>query len=169
MNVTCHACIGGANLCDDMKQLEAGVQVVVGTPGRIYNMLKRSALRTLFLSYKSHIFVFIHMLGSENIKMFILDEADERLCRGSNNQISDIFTMLPASVQVIVTSDTMAFDLLEITTKYMHDPVKVLIKREERTLEGIRQFYVNVEREVSIYTCHSIIADRCIIIVLFRC
>lgn len=109
----------------------------------------------------SCIFVFIHIVGSENIKMFILDEADELLCRGSNDQISDLFTMLPASVQVIVTSDTMAFDLLEITTKYMHDPVKVLIKREERTLEGIRQFYVNVEREVSIFTCHSIIADRC--------
>ncbi|CAF3684496.1 unnamed protein product [Rotaria socialis] len=129
MNVTYHACIGGANLGDDMKQLEAGAQIVAGTPGRIYNMLKRSVLR------------------SENIKMFVLDEADELLCRGFNEQISDIFTMLPERVQAIVTSDTMAFDLLEVTAKYMNDPVKVLIKREERTLEGIRQFYVNVERE----------------------
>ncbi len=46
MNVTCHACIGGVNLREDMKRLEAGVQVVVSTPGRIYDMLKRSALRT---------------------------------------------------------------------------------------------------------------------------
>ena len=46
MNVTCHACIGGTNVHDDIKRLEAGVQVVVGTPGRVYNTLKRSALRT---------------------------------------------------------------------------------------------------------------------------
>ncbi|CAM4840294.1 unnamed protein product [Rotaria magnacalcarata] len=129
MNVTYHACIGGAKLHDDMKQLEAGVQIIAGTPGRIYDMLQRSVLR------------------SENIKMFVLDEADELLSRGFNDQISDIFTMLPKSVQVIVASATMAFDLLEITAKYMKDPVKVLIKREERTLEDIRQFYVNVERE----------------------
>lgn len=46
MNVTCHACIGGVRLSEDIKQFEAGVQVVVSTPGRIYDMLKRSALRT---------------------------------------------------------------------------------------------------------------------------
>lgn len=45
MNVTCHACIGGVNVRENMKHLEAGVQVVVGTPGRIYDMLKRSVLR----------------------------------------------------------------------------------------------------------------------------
>ncbi|CAF3469169.1 unnamed protein product [Rotaria sp. Silwood1] len=129
MNVTCHACIGGTNLREDMKQLEAGVQIVVGTPGRIYDMLKRSVLR------------------SENIKMFVLDEVDELLSRGFKDQIYDIFTMLSGNVQVIVASTTMAFDLLEITAKFMNDPVKVFFKIEERMLEGVRQFYVNVERE----------------------
>jgi translation initiation factor 4A len=46
MNVTCHACVGGVNPREDIKRLEEGVQVVVGTPGRTYDMLKRSALRT---------------------------------------------------------------------------------------------------------------------------
>ena len=46
MGVTCHACIGGTNVRDDIKRLEAGVQIVVGTPGRVYDMLNRSALRT---------------------------------------------------------------------------------------------------------------------------
>ena len=46
MNVTCHACVGGVNIREDMKRLEAGVQVVVSSPGRIYDMLKRSAFRT---------------------------------------------------------------------------------------------------------------------------
>jgi translation initiation factor 4A len=46
MNVTCHACTGGGNIREDMKRLEAGVQIVVSTPGRTYDMLKRSALST---------------------------------------------------------------------------------------------------------------------------
>ncbi|CAF4051135.1 unnamed protein product [Rotaria sordida] len=129
INVTCHACIGSMNLREDMKRLEAGVQVVVSTPGRTYDMLKRSALR------------------SENIKMFVLDEADEILSRGFKEQIYDLFTMIPPNVQVILLSVTMPYDLLEITTKFINNPVKILIKKEERTLEGIRQFYVNVERE----------------------
>ncbi|CAF4682657.1 unnamed protein product [Rotaria sp. Silwood1] len=129
MNVTSHACIGNTNIHEDIKILQAGVQVVVGTPGRIYDMLKRSALR------------------AENIKMFVLDEADELLSHGFNEQIYDIFTMLPGNIQVIVLSVTMPCDLLDITTKFMNDPVKVFIKTEERTLDGIRQFYVNVERE----------------------
>ncbi|CAF1336469.1 unnamed protein product [Rotaria sordida] len=129
INVTCHACIGGMNLREDMKRLEAGVQVVVSTPGRTYDMLKRSALH------------------SENIKMFVLDEADEILSRGFKEQIYDLFTMMPPNIQVILLSVTMPYDLLEITTKFINNPVKILIKKEERTLEGIRQFYVNVERE----------------------
>ena len=52
----------------------------------------------------------------------------------------------------MIGSDRMHYDLLEITAKLMNDPVKILIKREERTLEGIRQFYVNVEREVDRHT-----------------
>lgn len=45
MGTTCHACIGGTNVRDDIKRLETGVQIVVGTPGRVYDMLNRSALR----------------------------------------------------------------------------------------------------------------------------
>ncbi|CAF2177820.1 unnamed protein product [Rotaria magnacalcarata] len=129
MHVTCHACIGGVNLREDMKRLETGAQVIVGTPGRTYDILKRSALR------------------SENIKMFVLDAADEILSRGFNEQIYGVFRTLPENVQVIVVSATVPSDLLEVTAKLMNDPVTVLIKREERTLDGIRQFYVNAERE----------------------
>lgn len=49
MGVTCHTCIGGTNIREDMKQLTAGVQVVVGTPGRVYDMFNRSVLRMLFI------------------------------------------------------------------------------------------------------------------------
>jgi translation initiation factor 4A len=129
MGVTCHACIGGTNVRDDMKRLETGVQIVVGTPGRVYDMLSRSALH------------------SKNIKMFVLDEADEMLSRGFKEQIYDVFTTMPQNIQVILLSATMPNDVLEVTTKFMNDPIKILVKKEELTLEGIRQFYVTVERE----------------------
>jgi translation initiation factor 4A len=80
--------------------------------------------------------------------MFVLDEADEMLSRGFKEQIYDVFTTMPQNIQVILLSATMPGDVLEVTTKFMNDPIKILVKKEELTLEGIRQFYVTVEREV---------------------
>jgi len=51
--------------------------------------------------------------------------------------------------QVILLSATMPQEVLEVTTKFMRDPIRILVKKEELTLEGIRQFYINVEKEVS--------------------
>lgn len=82
MGVQCHACIGGTNVREDMKKLESGQHVVVGTPGRVYDMINRRALRT------------------DAMKIFVLDEADEMLSRGFKDQIYDVFKFLPAKVQV---------------------------------------------------------------------
>ncbi|RKP13731.1 P-loop containing nucleoside triphosphate hydrolase protein, partial [Piptocephalis cylindrospora] len=129
MNVECHACIGGTNVRDDMKKLESGVHVVVGTPGRVYDMINRRAFRT------------------DSMKMFVLDEADEMLSRGFREQIYDIFQLLPPTTQVVLLSATMPSDVLEVTTKFMRDPIRILVKRDELTLEGIKQFYIAVEKE----------------------
>ncbi|CAG7729772.1 unnamed protein product [Allacma fusca] len=129
MGVSCHACIGGTNVRDDMRKLESGVQIVVGTPGRVYDMISRRSFRT------------------DSIKMFILDEADEMLSRGFKDQIYKVFKTLNNETQVILLSATMPSDVLEVTTKFMREPVKILVKKEELTLEGIKQFYVNVEKE----------------------
>ncbi|KAI9227556.1 MAG: ATP-dependent RNA helicase eIF4A [Piptocephalis tieghemiana] len=129
MNVECHACIGGTNVRDDMKKLESGVHVVVGTPGRVYDMINRRAFRT------------------DSMKMFVLDEADEMLSRGFREQIYDIFQLLPPTTQVVLLSATMPADVLEVTTKFMRDPIRILVKRDELTLEGIKQFYIAVEKE----------------------
>jgi translation initiation factor 4A len=80
--------------------------------------------------------------------MFVLDEADVMLWFGFKDQIDDVFAKLPQNVQVTVFSTTVPIDLLEITAKFMRDPVQILVKQENLTLEGIRQFYINVEREV---------------------
>jgi len=129
MQVQCHACIGGTNVRDDMKKLESGQHVVVGTPGRVYDMINRRALRT------------------DQMKIFVLDEADEMLSRGFKDQIYDVFKFLPSKVQVGLFSATMPTEVLEITRHFMRDPVRILVKKDELTLEGIKQFYIGVERE----------------------
>ncbi|PVI08037.1 putative eukaryotic translation initiation factor 4 [Periconia macrospinosa] len=129
MNIECHACIGGTSVRDDMKALQDGPHVVVGTPGRVQDMIQRRVLKT------------------DHMKMFVLDEADEMLSRGFTEQIYDIFQLLPQSTQVVLLSATMPQDVLEVTTKFMRDPVRILVKKDELTLEGIKQFYIAVEKE----------------------
>lgn len=129
MNAQCHACIGGTVVREDMRKLEQGVHIVVGTPGRVYDMINRRAL------------------DPSQIRMFVLDEADEMLSRGFKDQIYDVFRFMPSDIQVILLSATMPADVLEVTHRFMRDPVRILVKKEELTLEGIRQFYVQVERE----------------------
>lgn len=85
---------------------------------------------------------------TNEIKIFVLDEADEMLSRGFKDQIYDVFKYMPSEVQVILLSATMPPDVLEVTKKFMRDPVRILVKKEELTLEGIRQFYVLVEKDV---------------------
>jgi len=129
LNVKCHPCIGGTRITDDINKLQNGVHIVVGTPGRVYDMLCRKFLKPNY------------------IKIFILDEADEMLSRGFKDQIYDIFTRLPDPVQVGLFSATMPDEALEITHKFMKKPVRILVKKDELTLEGIKQFYIAVERE----------------------
>ena len=129
LNVKCHACVGGTSVREDQRILQSGVHVVVGTPGRVYDMLRRRALKP------------------DYIKIFSLDEADEMLSRGFKDQIYDIFQLLPSKLQVGVFSATMPPEALEITRKFMTKPVRILVKRDELTLEGIKQFYVNVDKE----------------------
>jgi translation initiation factor 4A len=79
--------------------------------------------------------------------MFVLDEADEMPSRGFKDQIYEVFKTLPNDVQVVLLSATMPAEVLEVTKKFMRDPIRILIKKEEITLEGIRQFYIAIEKE----------------------
>ncbi|XP_013775946.1 eukaryotic initiation factor 4A-II-like [Limulus polyphemus] len=129
MRAQCHACIGGTNIREDMRKLDIGMHIVVGTPGRVFDMINRNALKT------------------KHIRIFVLDEADEMLSRGFKDQIYDVFRTLGTDIQVILLSATMPVDVLEVTKCFMRDPIRILVKKEELTLEGIKQFYVAVERE----------------------
>jgi len=129
LGVKAHACIGGTRVRDDVSALQEGVHVIVGTPGRVLDLLSRGGL------------------DPSKIKIFILDEADEMLSRGFKDQIYDVFHSLPQNVQVGLFSATMPIEALEITNHFMNNPLRILVKQEEVTLEGIRQFYINCERE----------------------
>jgi len=129
MNIDCHACIGGTKVQDDAKKFAEGVHVVVGTPGRVYDMINRQIFST------------------KHVKMFVLDEADEMLSKGFKEQIYDIFQLLPQQTQVVLLSATMPQEVLEVSHRFMRDPVRILVKRDELTLEGIKQFFVAVEKE----------------------
>ncbi|KPM02266.1 DEAD box ATP-dependent RNA helicase I-like protein [Sarcoptes scabiei] len=129
MNVQCHACIGGRALGEDIRKLDYGQHVVAGTPGRVFDMIKRRNLRT------------------RSIKLLVLDEADEMLNKGFKEQIYDVYRYLPPFTQVVLLSATLPHEILEITSKFMTDPIRILVKRDELTLEGIKQFFVSVEHE----------------------
>jgi translation initiation factor 4A len=129
LGVKAHACIGGTRIRDDLQILQDGVHVIVGTPGRVLDLLSRGSL------------------DPTHIKIFILDEADEMLSRGFKDQIYDVFQHLPTDVQVGLFSATMPPEALDITQNFMSGPLKILVKQEEVTLEGIRQFFINCEKE----------------------
>ena len=77
--------------------------------------------------------------------MFVLDEADELLNRGFKDQIYDIYRYLPPGTQVVLVSATLPHEVLEMTHKFMSNPFRVLVKRDELTLEGIKQYPARVE------------------------
>jgi len=129
LKVRCHSCIGGTSVRDDIDRLRDGQQVVVGTPGRVLDMIGKRHFRVY------------------SLLTFVLDEADEMLSRGFKDQIYDIFKTLPPNIQVCLFSATMAPEILDLTTKFMRDAVRILVKKDELTLEGIRQFYVAIEKE----------------------
>lgn len=112
---------------DDIRVLESGAQIVSGTPGRVFDMIKRRSLDT------------------KDMKILVLDEADEMLNKGFREQIYDVYRYLPPEIQVILVSATLPHDVLEMTHKFMQDPVRVLVKRDELTLE--------VYKLMSILTC----------------
>ncbi|PBK76947.1 probable translation initiation factor eIF-4A [Armillaria ostoyae] len=128
-DITSLACVGGTSIRDDMSKLRDGVQIVVGTPGRVLDIIRRGLLKT------------------SAVKVLCIDEADEMLSQGFTTQIYDTFQLLPNDIQVALFSATMPAEVLDVTSKFMRDPIRILVKKDELTLEGIKQFYIAVEKE----------------------
>jgi len=111
------------------KTFREDCQLIIGTPGKVFYMMNK------------------HYLRCSNLKIVCLDEADEMLNSCFKDQLYEIFRFIPNSTQVCIFSATITDETLDLTTKFMNNPLKILVKNEELTLEGIDQFYINVEEE----------------------
>tara|TARA_Y100000816_G_scaffold196064_1_gene143324 strand:+ start:10514 stop:11650 length:1137 start_codon:yes stop_codon:yes gene_type:complete len=123
-NVSIKTLIGGTSVASDIEDLKSPPHIIVGTPGRIYDMIKRKKIDML------------------SIQLFILDEADEMLSRGFKEQIHTIFQYLHEKVQVAIFSATFPNEVMELTNKFMNNPEKIIIKKENLTLDGIQQSFI---------------------------
>jgi|TARA_B110000971_G_C20030112_1_gene510975 translation initiation factor 4A len=126
-DITTLKVIGGTNISMCRDSLRNAPHVIIGTPGRILDMIHRQYLLTC------------------DIKSLILDEADEILSYGFKDCIHDIIKSIPKETQICLFSATLPDEIMELTDKFMNDPIKVLVKKEQLTLEGIQQFYINVK------------------------
>ena len=128
--VQTHLCIGGKSVKDNLDALRKGVHVIIGTPGRIYDLLNR------------------HAIDGSKIKMLIIDEADTMLDRGFKEQLYFILKAgLSDDMQICLFSATLSDETLDITNKFMNDPIQILVKKSEVQVEGIKQYYINVDKE----------------------
>ena len=120
--------VGGSSIDEDVIKLKNNTpHVITGCPGRVFDMMRRN-----YITLKT-------------IKLVILDEADEMLSSGFKEQVYNIFQYFNNNIQVALFSATLPSYIHAITTKFMRDPVKIYVKVEQLTLEGISQYYVAVE------------------------
>jgi len=127
--ITISLIVGGKSIGNDFSKLDKGSQIIIGTPGRVFDMLKRYVLR------------------SDKIKLLVIDEADEMLSSGFKEQVYDILQYIPQTSNIGLFSATISQDILDITSRIMKKPLRILVKNDDLTLEGIRQFYVFVNNE----------------------
>jgi translation initiation factor 4A len=130
MQIRAYSATGGTPLREDLRALEKGVHFVVGTPGRIYDLIHRG------------------VLNRQHVCVLVLDEADQMLEDRFKEQILCILEMgFPATTQVALFSATMPDEVVAVANKLLRNPVRILIPPEEVTLEGISQYYVAMQKE----------------------
>ena len=125
-SVKISAVYGGASMEKQIKELKRGANIVIGTPGRVMDHIRRKTLRL------------------DNLRTVILDEADEMLNMGFREDIEEILTNVPEERQTVLFSATMPTEIMAITEKFQHDPVHIKIKSSQKTVELIQQFYFQV-------------------------
>ena len=143
--------VGGTSIEEDVTELKKIPHIVVGCPGRINDMLRRRKMNV------------------KNVKVMVLDEADEMLSKGFKEQIYNIFYQLNEdAVQIALFSATLSNELLDMSRKLLREPEKILVKSEALTLEGISQYYVLLDDDKAKYLTlkdlySSINVSQCII------
>ena len=117
---------GGQEISKQIRSLKGGVQIVIGTPGRVMDHLRR------------------HTLKPQTVDIVVLDEADEMLNMGFREDIETILGQLPEERQTMLFSATMPKPILEIAKRYLHEPEIVKVIQKELTVPKIEQYYYEV-------------------------
>lgn len=130
LNVRPVLCIGGIDIKQTKNELDNGPVIAIGTPGRIIDLIKRRFLSTRLL------------------QLLVIDEADEMLSYSFQDQIESIIRSTVETTQICLFSATMPEEMLELTNKFMRNPKQILIEKENLTLDGIKQFYVDVQNDL---------------------
>lgn len=128
MDISICKVIGKTNINDSIRELQRDPQIIVATPGRLFDMIN-----------KRHIF-------TDNIKTLVIDEADEMLSSGFMEVLQNIIRCIPKTCQMCLFSATMPQEIVDLTENFMNNPEKLLINRDELTLEGIKQFYIDLKQ-----------------------
>lgn len=122
--------IGGTSIQEDSNEIrESCPHVVIGCAGRIYDMFRR------------------RYLSGRDIKMMVLDEADEMLSQGFQQKIHQIFQFMPQDLQVVLFSATLPPEILELTKAFMRNPVRITMEAEKLNLECITQYYIALRHD----------------------
>lgn len=130
MGVTVYSATGGTPLRDDIRAIEKGAQFLIGTPGRIWDLMNRNVL------YR------------DQIRVLIMDEADQMLEDRFKEQVMLILEKgFPKETQVALFSATMPQEVVEVANTLLQDPVRILIPPEAVPLDGIKQYYVMLQKE----------------------
>lgn len=117
--------IGGEPIQENINNLSTNnPTIIIGTPGRLRELMEKN------------------IINRRTLITFAIDEADEMLSQGFVDTVRDIVSMIPKKTQICLFSATLPTEIVELTNKFMRDPIKILIKPEELTLDGIKQYYI---------------------------
>lgn len=143
--------VGGTDIREDARTMQNNVpHVIVGCPGRVYDMIRRQHINL------------------NQLKLIVMDEADEMLSVGFEDQVYNIFQNLPETAQVALFSATLPPNILQLSARFMKNPVNISVAPEKLTLDGIKQYYVLIENDQHKYDTlkdlyQSISVAQCII------
>ncbi len=127
MGISYMEVVGGTDVFQCRNDLDKLPQIIIGTPGRILDMINKRSIFT------------------DKLVSLIFDEADEILSYGFKETIYNIVKCIPDKCQICLFSATMPEEVIELSTSFMNSPESILVKKEALTLEGITQFYINMK------------------------
>ncbi|KAM3140628.1 Eukaryotic initiation factor 4A-II [Paramecium bursaria] len=131
MNIEAFCCIGGTSMTQTREKCQQGVHILIATPGRLIDMIKNKFLDAAY------------------VKLLVIDEADQMLDAGFLENIQEILMKIPAETQIALFSATFPPEILNLSKGLFRENqlAKILVKKELLTLEGIRQFYIPIDKE----------------------